>query len=298
MRDSCDWLRLWSAAANHSSPSSGHILSNKQELMQNQIRHTVQNLSNARLFSPDCLLRSFNEIQLKNMFTSCKCSRLRKSRLQVRRLVEHCDLQLESMLSDANDGDRDAQDLRILFREAVEKWMPPKEIFRQLECSLKPIQFPFKTGPSQPTGSDEISLEENYDTVDLWSEQHERVLSTAKTKTCRTEDIEWFESQASSNQPRLLESASVLFSATPDTSFNLFTDPWELDDYSRAKLVQFSLHRRIKEIEYELESLVAECRSLHRQREELETACKLDCVVDKKVIGMTITGASMHYQLL
>ena len=60
----------------------------------------------------------------------------------------------------------------------------------------------------------------------------------------------------------------------------------------------FSLHRRLKEIEEELEWLVAECRSLHRQREELEDTCKLNCIKDKKVIGMTITGASMHHQLL
>ena len=274
----------------------------EQKLMQKKICHTIQNLSKARLFSPDCLLLSFNEIQLKNMFTSCNWS-MRRNGLQVGRLVEQCDFYLESILSDDQDDDPEGRDLRMLFREAVEEWMPPKEIFRQLECSLKPIQSHCKTGSSQEaTRSDPldlgISLEENYDNVDLWNEQRERVLSTAPTKTCGTEDIKWLESQASSHQPHLLESASVLFSAIPDTSFNLFTDPWELDNYSRAKLVQASLHRRIKEIEDELENLVAECRSLNRQREELETTCKLDCVVDKKVIGMTITGASMHHQLL
>ena len=30
--ESCDWLRLWSTAANHSSPPSGHILSLDQIL--------------------------------------------------------------------------------------------------------------------------------------------------------------------------------------------------------------------------------------------------------------------------
>ena len=282
-------------------------ISYRKELIQDEIRRTIQNLSKARLFSPSYLLRSFNETQLRNIFTSCNWSKLNKNRLEVRRLVEQYDLQLESILLDEENDDPVAKNLRLLFREAVQQWMPPEEIYRQLECSFKPIQSPSKTGPSEETIYPDqldprISLEgndEEWDIVDPWNEQSERVLSTPLNKATRKEDIEWFESKAGpSLQPRLLEAASVMLNTIPDTCLNLFTDPWKLDVYARAKLVQFSLHRRLKEIEEELEWLVAECRSLHRQREELEDTCKLNCIKDKKVIGMTITGASMHHQLL
>ena len=54
-------------------------ISYKKELIQDEIHCTIQNLSKARLFSPSYLLRSFNETQLRNIFTSCNWSKLNKN---------------------------------------------------------------------------------------------------------------------------------------------------------------------------------------------------------------------------
>ena len=271
--------------------------------IQDQIGAVTQKLVDARFLSYQCLLERFDTVQLKNLLASCDHRQLGETKANIRRIVDKFDYTFE-MLSNETNKNSSCFYVGQLLRNAIDLWMPPMEIFHQMEQFSKPPH------PSSLWATDQTKIKANenitdmgntdYDYEDLQNEQRERIFSAvpASKKDSKPEDIVWFDPSASVNSPRLLESVSVILSNIPDNFLEMFEDPWQLDVYDRAKLIQFLVFHKMMEIEKELANLMEEHRSLHRQKEEIEDENKLACIMDKKVIGMTVTGASIHQRLL
>ena len=263
--------------------------------LQKQIGVVIQKLNDASVFSHELLFEAFDSTKLQRLLTSCKCLQVGKREAKTRSLVDQLESRFEQLCNEKNK-DPECTYLRILIRKAIDLWIPPMRIFQDLEKSTRSPQLFSKLGAAEMMKNQNEDEDTEYGYMD---EQRERVLSTVPgSRGYSKENIVWIDRSTSMDKPGLLDPASTILNNIPNNFLEMFEDPWQLDAHDRAKLIQFLLFHKMKEIEKELEELLEKHRSLHRQREEIEDQYKLEQVMDKEVIGMTVTGANIHKQLL
>ena len=289
-------------------------LQEQQRQMQPQIVRALTNLSNSRLFSGQCLLNGFDDVKLGKLLTSCDWSKLNWSKSYVCSIVNKYEGNLKSLLEGEFDETKedDAKDARDMFQKAVQMWTPSTKLFHQIEMVASRLFQPSQVvtnlaenvvnsvqNPKLKKKGTKLDNDEGGDERDLEDVQKERMSAILGSRgTSKTPDIVWIEHKKSDNKPHLLASSCVLLDDTPSAFWELFDNPWDLNEYDRAKLIQFLLLNQVKECEAHVKSLLEEYQSLCRSREELEDRHKVECIFNKKIIGMTITGASICQRLL
>ena len=287
-------------------------LQEQQKQMQPKIVRALTNLSNARIFSAKSLLNGFDDVKLAKLLTSCNWFKLNEDKSYVCSLVNKYGANLKSLLKgEFQELKRyDEEDANKIFQKAVKMWTPSAVVFRQIEMVASKLFQPSQVATNLAESvvnsvqnskfkRKQKSDEEDDDERDLEDVQKERMSAILGSKgTSKMQDIVWIDQKKSDNVPHLLASSSVLLNDTPSAFWELFDDPWKLDEYDRAKLIQFLLLNQVKECETDVKNLLQEYQSLCRSREELEDRHKVECILDKKVIGMTITGASLCQRLL
>ena len=73
---------------------------------------------------------------------------------------------------------------------------------------------------------------------------------------------------------------------------------WSLNDVQRLQFLYCILSNKTASISQELNNLIKQLQSLKNRKEELEITDKVKFLSRKKIIGATITGASIHHDLL
>ena len=73
---------------------------------------------------------------------------------------------------------------------------------------------------------------------------------------------------------------------------------WSLNDVQRLQFLYCILNKKTASVSQELNDLVKKLQSLKRRKEELEITDKVKFLSQKKIIGVTITGASINHDLL
>ena len=287
-------------------------LQEQQRRMQPQIIEALTNLANSRIFSAQCLLNGFDDTKLAKLLTSCNWSKQKMDKSYVCGIVNKYGTNLKSLLKGDLDEikEDDAKSTYSIFRKAVEMWTPSSEVFRQIEMVasklFQPSQVAINLAETVVDSAKNPKLKKKSktdddvdDERDLEDVQKERISAILGSKgTSKMQDIVWIEHKLLDHKPHLLASSSVLLNDTPSAFWELFDDPWKLDEYDRVKLIQFLLLNQVKECESHVKNLLQEYQSLCRSREELEDRHKVECILNKKVIGMTITGASICQRLL
>ena len=287
-------------------------LQDQQKQMQPRIVRALTNLANSRLFSEECILGGFDEEKLQKLLTSCNWSKVKVNKSYVCSMVNKYGSNLKSLLQGEIDEikEGDAFHARFMFREAVKMWTPSPEVFCQIEKVASKLFQPSQiavnlaesvvTSVKNPRAKKKSKTDDDEDDEkDLEDVQKERISAILGSKgTSKIQDIVWIDHKMADNKPHLLASSSVLLNDTPTGFWELLDNPWELDEYDRAKLIQFLLLNQVKEAETEVKTVLEEYQSLCRSKEELEDRHKAECIMSKKVIGMTITGASICQRLL
>ena len=73
---------------------------------------------------------------------------------------------------------------------------------------------------------------------------------------------------------------------------------WSLNDVQRLQFLYCILNKKTASVSQELNDLVKKLQSLKSRKEELEITDKVKFLLQKKIIGVTITGASINHDLL
>ena len=73
---------------------------------------------------------------------------------------------------------------------------------------------------------------------------------------------------------------------------------WSLNDVQRLQFLYCILNEKATSVSQELNDLIKQLHSLNRRRDELEMTDKVEFLSQKKIIGVTITGASINHDLL
>ena len=293
----------------------------QQRHMQEKIGKALQRLSEATIFSTKCLIERFDEDKLVKLMTSCDWSKVKAFQNErdfvnksfVCSLINKYPKSFKSLLRREipvkKEGD--AHIASRLVSKAVSAWMPSTQVFQQIEKVasklFQPSQMATDLAESVVNAAKKPndkrrktkSADDDGDERDLEDVQKERISAMLGSKgSSKTQDIIWIERDPTGNAPQLLSSSSVLLRDTPVAYWELLEDPWKLDEYDRAKLIQFLLLNQVKDSEVEVKDLLEEYQVLCRTKEELEDRHKVECIANKKIIGMTITGASICQRLL
>ncbi|CAB3999613.1 partial [Paramuricea clavata] len=73
---------------------------------------------------------------------------------------------------------------------------------------------------------------------------------------------------------------------------------WRLDNVQRLRFLYCILNEKTRSVCQELNDLIEKLKSLKNRIEELEMTDKVEMLSEKKIIGVTITGASINHDLL
>ena len=76
------------------------------------------------------------------------------------------------------------------------------------------------------------------------------------------------------------------------------TNLWSLNEVQRLQFLYCILSEKTSSLSQELNDLIQQLKSLKNRREELEMTDKVELLLQKKIIGVTITGASINHDLL
>ena len=76
------------------------------------------------------------------------------------------------------------------------------------------------------------------------------------------------------------------------------TNLWGLNEAQRLQFLYCILNDKASNLSQELNEQLDQLKSLKNRREELELTDKVEILSKKKIIGVTITGASIHHDLL
>ncbi len=73
---------------------------------------------------------------------------------------------------------------------------------------------------------------------------------------------------------------------------------WSLNEVQRLQFLYCILNKKATRVSQELNDLIKQLRSLNSRKDELEMTDKVEMLSEKKIIGVTITGASINHDLL
>ena len=194
------------------------------------------------------------------------------------------------------------QVLEALIQEAFDQWYPQQSVARQVEMTLGLFtdldltqaveNYRNKLKEESP---DEVQLQDEKDVEDMERER----LAAVSAKSLQHDDIIEFQGlHSTSNVPRLFSTSKAFMAQLPQARLMNMMDLWELSSFDRVKYIQCLLLKNFEEPKQALEEALAEYQSISAARNELNAQHSIEVLQDKKIIGMTITGASIHRSLL
>jgi hypothetical protein len=196
---------------------------------------------------------------------------------------------------------KDEKHLQKLFYKVLEKWMPSADCFEQLK-KLQTQNLHYIQAAQARLNQDDENDDECEDEELLESIMEARLAAQGRSrrdgdpKTPRSRDVVFFrtkiEGEALINvkdfPPDMEANEQVLGSS----SF------WPLNDVQRIGLLYTLLSLKTEEYSAQLCEALEDLDQLAKSLEELKAHMKAGAVREKKIIGMTITGASMNHQLI
>ena len=192
-----------------------------------------------------------------------------------------------------------------LVEFALSQWMPSKQAFDQFDTQLESI---FGQDGAKPFVSDKVR--ELMDDEDDGYEEEvelERLLAGRKGKIGRLSEKELLnqikfvkndQQDKATFVPRLSTKAKK-FNSNVSVGVLLNTrDLWSLCETERVKIVQMMIQRQYEEQAKQFQILLDQYKLACAAKKELDDLHKCDILLQSKVVGMTITGASMYHELL
>ncbi len=211
-----------------------------------------------------------------------------------------------AFMLDSHDDGNDAQLLQgkldMLVRVAMQQWYPPQRIVHQVETSLGLITHLDLSRPVEMLKQEselDIQLQDEKDIEDMEKESIGAMSDSEGTTTENEDDFAFqFPSKERTDSIRLFSTSTSFISQLPQAMLMNASNLWELDDFDRVKYIQCLLLQNVDAAQEEFEEALADYQQIIAARDELHVKHSVEVLADKKVIGMTITGASINRSLL
>jgi len=211
----------------------------------------------------------------------------------------------ETLLNCLSEGwkSKEEQHLRSTFYKVLEKWVPSADCFEQLK-KLQTQNLHYIQAAQARHNQDlkEDDEDESEDEELLESIMEARLAAQGRSrrdadpKTPRSRGVVFFDIKKEVNTLIRLKD----FPPNMEANEQVLGSPsfWPLNDVQRIGLLYSLLSQKTEEYSARLCEALEELDQLAKTLEELKAHMKAGAVREKKIIGMTITGASMNHQLI
>ena len=190
-----------------------------------------------------------------------------------------------------------------VFNKVFQHWLPDR---RELQ-KMKEFQAEFILQIQSETTTDEDASKESEngdDDDDSGDEDYvkqliETRMAAGGRQGARSDDLIFFDPTGTKNRKDILVNISDY---PPDmvvsSQIRSVNNLWSLNEVQRLQFLYCILNEKTTSLSQELNDLIDQLKSLKNRREELEMTDKVQFLSEKKIIGVTITGASINHDLL
>ena len=277
--------------------------------LKESIERVVKDLLAAKKFSVHALLKCFTGQQIEELLQRCNATIFDKTTQQWQAVYAQDILPIwyewKDLLLDQESSAKWHRVPHILVKfieAAVNQWVPSKEEFQKImhgEDRLPgfvPVQAPQKKNTKKKASNERDTLPDEKD-----AEEEERERAAVGGASQREFTMNVNVSAHTRNTENLLQmtpSAERLAGEISLTTLQHIPHLWSLTTYERAVAIQIAMWHNNANVERHLEKLITEYNRIMTARQEIENEQKLLVLKKAKVVGMTITGASINQALL
>ena len=184
-----------------------------------------------------------------------------------------------------------------MFEKAFESWLPDRQALRR----MKEFQAEFVLQVRTEKKSDEASNDDD----DSGDEEHvkelleTRMISGFKQGEKSRDGLVLFQSvKNNKNKSILIEISDYPNDMQVGPQIRSVKNLWNLSEIERFQLLYCILNERTSSTSEEFDQLIEKLHGLKNRKQELEMNKKVEVLSQKKIIGVTITGASINHDLL
>ena len=190
-----------------------------------------------------------------------------------------------------------------IFDWVFQHWFPGR---RELQ-RMKEFQAEFILQIQSETTTDEDPSKESEDgdddndsgDEDYVKQLLETRMAAGARQGVRSGDLIIFDAAKNKNRKDILVNISDYPSnMVVSSQIRSVKNVWGLNEVQRLQFLYCILNEKTSSLSQELNDLLQQLESLKNRREELELTDKVEMLSQKKIIGVTITGASINHDLL
>ena len=188
-----------------------------------------------------------------------------------------------------------------VFNTVLREWFPDRQQLQQ----LKAIQTEFVLQLQSKTlleenilnGDDECS-EDSGDEDYVKELAERRMISGIKQERNPKNSLVIFNSIKTNPKDVLITISDYPNEMPVNPEIRTVKNLWELTEPQRLQFLYSILSERTTSVSQELDDLIEQLQNLKNRKEELEVNDKVEILSQKKIIGVTITGASINHDLI
>ena len=189
-----------------------------------------------------------------------------------------------------------------IFHKAFTNWFPDRKELQNMKEFQAEFILQIKCDKTTDDASKEF--EDSKDGDDSEDEDYvnqllETRMQAFARQSSNSDSLIMFESTKAEDRKNILVSISEYPSVVVTSSQICYVkNLWSLNHVEKLQFLYCILNERTSSVSQELNDLVLNLQSLKSRKEELEMTGKIKMLSKKKIIGMTITGASINHDLI
>ena len=262
------------------------IFSKRQKLVG-----ALQTLMKSRSFHPQLLIDYFEHDQLFDFVEQAYKQTGHKSKRDA----------MASILGESKENFKQSLSQSYILSDIFHDWYPDHYVVTQVEVELGLTGWSVKQKTDQDTlTKTDADLNELYNEQDIEDMQKERISAAAATAHYQEiNDVDLYKlTDTPGSTPKLFSSSKSVVQQLPVVALMNVQSLWELPKKERVKLVQCLLIQASQQPTEEFQTQLKQYQHLCLEKEELEMQNKIKLLSSAKVIGVTITGASIYQRVL
>ena len=268
---------------------------------ETEVIEAFAKLKEAKKFSLNAFLSFVNGQQLRHFLLKCPWSQLQGPqpaaaiRAEVERFIGN--LSYEELKLEAEKN----LPLRQLIGDALAIWLPSNKEAANFEKYLSTALSWVSLESSIVEGDDDAEKEESSDdekdVQDLLMDRRS-AMGDGRAQFDLNEVLRFDKEDAKDNSIRLFECATEFLENFPTQIFSNINDFWRVKKEDALKLIQFIIHENYEIVGAEFKEKVRNYEQFCNVCNELKNQHRAAILKEKQVVAMTITGASINYDLL
>ena len=273
--------------------------------LQEKIDKNMHLLRSATQLNKFSLLRLLDEKQIITLLQKSNLEKDEQWRLQFIRdrlynegkSVKKCLLDLYKKINLKAEFTYFNSNLKKIWERALKDWLPPVPRIRQLREINRKYTKMMKAAQDEDYNKVPSEVEELSDADgDCIREEQEKRMS---------ESINFLQSKKKAQLKLMKPSDGIICELSDfpadlagDHYFLKERDLWQLDEIERIRFVSLLLKAEVKKIKEQFESTLDDLHLKINEKKYIENQIKLDICKNRKILGMTITGASINSELI